>query len=137
MSRFLAALRSIKGMTPELEKALVEQFEYYFPAPLRDAEHLAAIRHLQRGKLGRTLDIHRQALRLGVFGALAAHGIPTGTCRGRAAQVLLAVFDEADRRDGKPETDAGAQTLAERAVDRFGQKQWKKWAAEYEDDRLL
>jgi hypothetical protein len=135
MSRFLIEdLSSIRGMTPELEKALVGQFEYYFPAPRRAAEHRAAIRHLQRGKRGRPLDIHRQALRLDVFHALVAHGIPlTASCRGRAAQALLAVFDEADRRDGTAR-DAGALSLAERAIDRFSRKQWAKWLAEYRED---
>jgi hypothetical protein len=134
MNGFLSDLRSIKGMTLELEVSLISSLEYYWPAPRRDAAHRAAVRHLQRGRRGRPQDIHRQALRLSVFHVLAAHGLPMGNCRGRAAQALLAVFEEADRRDGTPARDSGALSLADRAVDRFGRKQWAKWLAEYRDD---
>jgi hypothetical protein len=190
MNSFLDDLRSVRGMTPELEEALIHHLEYYWPARRRDSTSSAererqrdavaglqaagrqlhkALRRAdaafagrapvdgleaplaqmleqlerwvasqrQRRRRGRPQDIHRQALRLSVFHALAQHGItPTLSARGPAAQVLLLVFEEADRRDHNPPTESDYR-VAERAAGRFNGKEWAGWVAEYQEDVAL
>jgi hypothetical protein len=63
----------------------------------------------------------RRELRLAVFGVLTDAGISISrNAQGAAAQILLAVFEEADRLDGKSRTRSS-----------FNGSQWTTWVAEY------
>ena len=135
------AVDALQRAGRQLQKALRRADEAFdgdppvegLDAPLeRMLQRLKGWAEWRRRGSGRPQDFERKWLRLMVFDSLVQHRIAlTRSFKGPAAQVLLAVLEEADRRDGKPTPDDDPSSLAERASRRLSSDEWTAWLAEY------